>query len=337
MNPVAVLDFGAEHARILIAEKETDQSVRILGAGESAAMGVEHGRIIHLGDAVESIHEALRKAERSAKLRVKKLYYNFNDLNIQSLRAKGARVLKGEGEIKEADVRLACETAKRLIERFDLEVVYAKELYFIIDDKDRVILPKGIFGRKLDVCLHVLQADTENCQKWVRAMERCSLEGVPVLSAWSTAYGVLPKEDRLRCRLIVDLGLQTTTLFVYENNTIRHFRVWAKDESGSEAPHQLKKVCQEILETDKAIEQILFTGDLAESSQEVRDFESIGRPCVLAAALGAAKLAASRYASLVGLVHVASELESQAVHLYPKKGMTKHVREKAVSFVKEYF
>lgn len=337
MKPVAALDFGAEQVLALIAEKDIHQNFKILGAGEAEARGFKDGRMVHVGDAAEAVSEALGKAQKQAKRKIKKLYFNFDDLKLESALARGSRTLKGEGEVRDSDIQAVCQIAKRLVQRFDKEIVYAKEIHFLIDDRDSVLNPRGVFGRKLDVWMHVLQANTESCQNWQKVMRRSFVKGIPVLSAWSTAYGILPKEDRQRRRLIVDLGRDYTTLFIFENDAIQEHCTLLTSGVDSEPGSNLDDLCRQMMESKKNIDQILITGDLAESEKILKRFGNFMIPCQLASPFGQPKLLKSRYASLAGLMEIADEMESKITKSYAKKGLMRQAQEKASSFIKEYF
>src|SRR3989338_733088 len=102
-SSLSALDFGPERVIVLIGEKKQDGTFQILGAGESETRGVKNGEIVHLGDAVESAVEAIRQAETAAGFKIQTIYVNYDAPGVESVKSRGANILKGEGEVEDTD------------------------------------------------------------------------------------------------------------------------------------------------------------------------------------------------------------------------------------------
>ena len=334
------MDFGSEKTRVLVGVRENDRSFRILGAGESPSMGIREGEIAHLGDAVESVMAAVEKAEDSAGLAVNTLYYNFDDAQIQSIRACGSETIKGEGEIRASDIRQAAETAQRLVGDYQKSIVYAREINFLIDDRDVVTQPLGVFGRKLEIRLHMLMARAEHCEAWRKLVERAGIDrGVPVISAWSAAYAIVPSQDRRRKRLILDAGRDFLNIFIFGNNMISDHRVLlTKKADFPEAAGEWAAVVKEWLRRETGLEEMLVTGDLADDEGLVGRLQpAASLPVRRASPSGVAELGQPSYASLVGLLSVADEIKRKSPLLSDRGGLLATAKKKAVSLFHEYF
>ena len=337
---LAILDFGAESVVVLIAEKKEKGAFQIVGAGDAVSHGISGGEVTNPGDATESISEALKKAERSSGTHAEKLYYNIDDIEMESVISRGSRFLSGEGEIQAADIEEAGKVAERLVGNFEKSILYFKNIQFIIDDRDIVVNPIGIFGKKLEVFVHVLQARSSQCESWQNLMRRSQISrSTAVPSAWSTAYGLLPKDDRVMKRLILDLGRDVSNVFIFENQSITGYK--AKPGFGdnfSRAAESIAEAVKELLFSNPDIQEILITGELAQNSEITESLRlSFKIPARVAAPLGIAKLNYPKYASAVGLLYVADEIESKMPMLLAEKSIFLNVREKAAAFINEYF
>ncbi len=335
-----MIDFGAEKVVALVVEKK-DGAYRILGGGESEAQGIVCGQVRHIGDAVESLVEALRKAERSSGVRASTLYFNWDDPDMQSAHVTGSKSLTGEGQIDAADVAEARQAAERLVGDFEKSIAYSRETGFLIDGRDKVLNPVGVFGQKLDVNLHVLLSRAARGDVWKKLFQRAQVsKAVPVLTAWSVAWGVLPPAERSRRRLIMDLGRDYLNAFVYENDGIRDYALWTADDKSTveEIAAAAVSLAGRLLEKNTGVEQVLVTGDLAHNEPCVAEIRrQIKTPLLPAAPAGVEKLEQPRFASLAGLVAVAEELEKRVPLLDREKGMLKDVKEKVTDFLNEYF
>lgn len=337
---LTVLDFGAESVVVLMAEKKENGSFKIVGAGDAVPHGVEAGEIINPGDATEVIVEALKKAERSSGTKIEKIYYNFDDVETQSVISRGSVYLSGDGEIRASDIEEARKVAERLIGNFEKTILYSQAVQFVIDDRDTVVNPIGVFGKKLEVFVHALQARASHCEAWQKLMNRAQIyKTTAIPSAWSTAYGILPKSDRNEKRLIFDLGKDFFNAFIFTNHRIAGYRVLLGPGAGASRNGELEmNLTKEFISANPDIQEVLITGDLAQDSETVLGLGlPSGIPSRVAAPQEIAKLQYPRYASVAGLLSVADEIESQMPMLRAEKNILSNVKEKAISFINEYF
>ncbi len=341
MSEYSILDVGHKTTVVLTARRATPNSWQILGAGDSPTRGFLNGEISHIGDLVETLAEARRKCEKASGVAINRLYYNFDDSQIQSIRSKGHKYLKGEGEITSVDVKDAADAARRSADTFERATVYAKELSFVIDGRDPVWDPIGVFGAELEATLHLLQARSSLCQQWKSAIERAHIsQGTLVPSAWSAAVAILPPSDRERVRLILDLGEDFFNFFTFEKSRITDActLLACLDSNGTMdegAAMLLKKITQE----NPNIEQVFVTGDLASQEKVIQKLESVtGLPVLQAPALGVSGvLSQPRFASAVGLLSVAEEIEKREPVMRKPRGFLDGVKTKATTFIHEYF
>ncbi len=335
-----VIDFSSESTVVLVAEKKEDGTFHVLGAGESQTRGITHGEITHLGDAVECLVEALRKAEDRSGAKIDRVYFNFDDPQMRSVSSHGTRCLAGEGEIQLSDIQEARETAERLVGHFEKSIVYSREISFLIDDRDTVENPVGVFGRKLDVQVHILQARSECYESWQKLIKRTHVaKGIPVPSCWSTAYGIFPKEDRKRKRFVADLGHDFLNFFIFENNKIADAKVYLNEKWGvREISRRLADTVREFTEKNPDLKEIFITGEIAQGEKNVEALkESMVLPAHFVAPLGISKLNSPKFASLVGLLYVAEELEKKSPSAHRDKGLIVNMKERAITFINEYF
>ena len=201
-----VVDFGYEVVTALVAEPKGG-SFRLLGTAQLPSAGMKYGEIENPGDVTESLVAVLRQAGKSSSLKCDAIFYNFDDPHLESRSPSGSRLLSGEGQIQRVDIDQAVLSAMRLVGHFEKSAVYSRQTHFLIDGKDSVVNPVGVFGRQLDVRLHVLLASTQNLENWKKVIRRAGLnKGTGVLSALSSVYGCLDREERRGRRRVFDLG-----------------------------------------------------------------------------------------------------------------------------------
>ncbi len=334
------MEAGSEQVVIVIADKKDDGGLRILGGGEAPLRGLEKGEFTDAGDFVECVTEACAKAEKSAGLRLEKLYYNLDDAKIESVRPGGSRILDGEGEIQPADVRAAVHAAERIAGDFEKKIVYSTEIDYVIDGQDPVADPVGIFGHKLDVKVHLLLARAGRWDVWDRLIRRAGYrKSAAVLSGLSSAYGVLSPEERRGKRILWDAAKDYLNGLVMEDGRILEYRTLLRGSNGWE---QLSGVvpalCQEFQKKHPGVSEVVLTGESSGDERLAAELkEELDIPVRAVAPSGIEKLTDPRHASLAGLLKLAGEIEGKKMTLRPEKSTIASARAKVQSFLSDYF
>ena len=335
---LAALEFGEETVSALIGEFKSGK-YRVLGLGDSPAKGFLAGRVENIGDAVESVVAAVRQAEERAGVSVAVWHANFFDPDMESVISRGSKTLKGEGQIRPSDLREVRQNAERLVGHFEKNIVYSKEAGYTIDERDFVANPLGVFGRKLEVEMRILLARSAHLDAWQRILSRAGIrKTVPVVSAWATAYGILPKEDRERPRLIIDVGRRRLNIFIFGNNMIYACRSAVLETAGNETAREafiLREARDFALAQGPLPGQVLVTGRLVSPRALDALREQLGTS--VSAVFQTAIPGLEDRPSLVGLLMVADELENKSPILHKEKGLLVSLRGKAASFLSDYF
>jgi cell division protein FtsA len=262
-SAVWALDFG-EHSVIAVAGRERSAGQwSLVGEGRSRALGRSGGEIVKLSDVVESVTDALRQAEKSAGLRCRRLYFNFDDAGIVSAHPCGYKSLSGEGQIRREDVRDASGAASRSVGDFEHASVYTREVRYLIDGRDSVGNPLGVFGHRLDVTLHVLLARSRVLEMWKHVMRRAQVErSVPILSLDSVCQATL--ERKAPGRVLWDLGDDFMSGGVVEKGVLREYAVFLSAQTKwPEVAEKIASASREWMGRHGVVEPLVVTGDWA--------------------------------------------------------------------------
>ncbi len=331
------LDFGDESVIAAAAEEKGPNEWKFLGGGEARARGVRNGEIEKLTDAVESVVEAVREAEKSSRRHCRTLYYNFDDAQMRSVHPRGTKSLAGEGQISRFDVREAAQNAIRLVGDFEWTPVYSREINYVIDDKDSVGNPLGVFGQRLDVVLHVLLARSSHLEQWKKLIARAGIErGVPVPSLVSVCRGLEKRSPR---QILWDLGRDLISGGVVEKNALLEYAVFLKGSlSGADLGERLAASSRLCAERHHILEPLVLTGDLTAQSVSFQKISaSIGTKTNLASPKGFSDPAERMYASAAGLFGVAEASQKNRRSSHANKDLVVQVRERASALMQEYF
>jgi hypothetical protein len=335
---VWALDFGDESVIAVAAEEKNPGEWKFLGGGEAGAHGVKNGEIEKLTDAVESVVEAVRKAEKNSRRRCRQIYYNFDDPGMRSVHPRGVKMLGGEGQITRSDVREAAQSALRLVGDFERAPVYSREIDYVIDDKDPVGNPIGVFGNRLDVVLHVLLARSGHLEQWKKLISRAEIDrGIPVPSLVSAFCGLL--EKKAPRRIVWDLGRCLIAGGVVEKNTLLEYTVFLKSSlNEAELVERITASSRSWADQYGILDPLVLTGNFDAHARLLQKIETLmGLKAIWPSPKVFSDFNDSKYASVAGLFKIAEESQRSRPGAKIKKNLVGQVRERVSALMQEYF
>ena len=119
-------------------------------------------------------------------------------------------------KVGEADTRRVVEQAMVRADTAGREVIHAVPTHYSIDGATGIRDPRGMYGAKLGVNLHVVTADSSPARNLAVCVERGHLVALgPVASAYASGLAVLVDDERNLGTTVIDMGGGTTTIGVF--------------------------------------------------------------------------------------------------------------------------
>ncbi len=218
---IGAVDFGSRDVRVLIARRDYDGSLHVLGHGTAPGKGcVSQGVIQDLNAAQIALKQALGRAEKESRVKTMSLFCGVNGRNVETFIREGN--VKLEKEVVEyRHMEEALDIASRDIlspGRHVVSSITSQEWYV---DELRVIDPIGIRGGVLKARVHFARmpaAIEENLATCIESLNR-ELEDVVFLPL-ASALGCLTMEDMELGVGVMDMGRSTTGVAVYRDYRI---------------------------------------------------------------------------------------------------------------------
>lgn len=340
MRKIWALDFGAEVTTVVVVEEKSRRDLKLLAKAQSPTRGFQDSVVISVGDAVESVFEAVHSAERMCGFKCDKLNYNYDDGAIEMARPVGSKALIGEGQISRADIADAQRIALRTVGHFDKSPVFMNPTTYLMDGKDSVANPVGVFGHELEVRLFILLGRAFQLQRMKRVFERAGIVKTQfVVTALSAAYGVLDEGALKKRSLVWDVGRDLVQAAVIHQGTLHDFSIFvSRDLSIGELAKKISAQSREIMHRTPFIEAIVLTGDLAEKETLLSTLsEQALLPVSVRSASFQAHLTRPQDASLAGLVYFAIEKQPRVPSVKPSREVLVGLKDKTASFLNDYF
>ncbi|HJU15676.1 MAG TPA: cell division protein FtsA [Stellaceae bacterium] len=211
---VAALDIGTTKLCCLIARVEADEP-RLVGVGHQVSRGLKTGTIVDLEAAGAAVRTAVHTAEEMAGEEIKGVVANLSGGFAASRIVKAEIGIAGR-EVGDADLRRVLEEGYRLRETGDRQVVHSVPVGFSIDDSRGIRDPRGMFGERLGVNMHLVSAGAGAVRNHTSAIGRSHLElEALVVSPYAAGLGSLVEDEIALGVTVVDMGGGTTTIGVF--------------------------------------------------------------------------------------------------------------------------
>lgn len=229
-NLIAGLDIGSSAIRLAVGQvvsrggKDLTTDLQILGASSVPSAGVSKGVISSIEDVVSSISACLESAERMVGVPVDNVWVGISGLHIISQNSKGViAVSKVDNEISDEDVRRAIDASRAIATPLNYEVLHVLPRNFSIDGEGSIKDPVGMTGIRLEVDSQIILGSASQIKNLTKAVYRAGLNIEDlVLGILAAAEAVVTPRQKEIGVLVVNIGVSTTSLVVFEEGEIIH-------------------------------------------------------------------------------------------------------------------
>ncbi|MFZ1728807.1 MAG: cell division protein FtsA [Bacteroidota bacterium] len=228
-NIVVGLDIGTTKVCAMIAAKDADDRINILGIGKAENEGMARGTVTHIEKTVRAVQKAVDDAERQSGIKVRAVNVGIAGDHIQSFQSRGVIAISNpENEITRKDVERLLQDTKRVALPSDRRIIHVIPQEFIVDGQDGIYDPVGMAGVRMEANVHIITGGITAVQNIYKCVERAGLEvNDLVLEPLASANAVIDDEEKEVGIVLVDIGGGTTDIAIFEERTIRHSAVLA--------------------------------------------------------------------------------------------------------------
>lgn len=212
---VAALDIGSSKVCCFIADDLGDAGLRVIGIGHQLSQGVRAGRVTSMEALEGAVLSAVHTAEQMAGERIAKVYLNLSGGAPTSHRVDVNVPLSRRG-VADSDIARAFAEAQLGFDAENRKLVHALPVRFAIDGERGVRDPRGMFGERLGVVIHLVSVASGAFKTIRTAVERCHLEiAAPVVSAYASGLACLVEDEAQLGAVVIDMGGGTTEIAVF--------------------------------------------------------------------------------------------------------------------------
>lgn len=214
------IDVGSWTTRVVVGEFEKgERNPKIIGVGESETKGVRHGYVVNSELATLSIRNAVKSAEQSSNIKIKRAFVSISGATLRSEISSGEAIIsKADGEVTSLDVNKALEDCEDNLNTTNKKIIQVYPISYRLDGKEVLGRLEGMRGTKLEVKALFVTYSIQHLEDLISCLADAGIETIDVVPASiATSNLVLTEKQKIVGVALVDIGAETTSLTVFEN------------------------------------------------------------------------------------------------------------------------
>lgn len=221
------LDIGTTKIVAMVGRRNEHGKLEILGVGRAESLGVRRGVVNNITQTIESIKEAVAKAEKDSGYKIKEVTVGIAGQHIRSLQHSDYITRTNfEDVIDESDLKKLINQVHKLVMLPGEEIIHVLPQEFKIDSDGGITEPMGMYGSRLEANFHVVVGQVASIKNIARCVKSAglNLSGI-TLEPIASSLASLSQEEKEAGVALVDIGGGTTDIAVFKDNIIRHTSV----------------------------------------------------------------------------------------------------------------
>lgn len=233
------IDVGTYQIKVVVAKDvpgATGSLPQIIGTGLSESRGLRNGYVVNEADATRSIQSAIFQAEKNAGIPIKRAYLAISSVGLDEIYSHGEIITsRADSEVTDIDTDKVLEDSEERIEDHipNRRVVHDIPLSYSLDGERVLGRPNGRKGTKLEVDALFVTVIEQHVNDLIAAVEAAGVAVEDVIaSPLAASFVALSKAQKRAGSILLNLGAETLSLSVFENNlplSLKVFPVGSND------------------------------------------------------------------------------------------------------------
>lgn len=222
------IDIGSGDTKVLVARKRAkDEKLEVLAGVRETSQGVRKGIVVNPEEAAKIIKICLESANRSLGRKIGSAYVNIGGSHIFSNFSHGlVSVSRADKKISQDDVGRVIQAAQAVSLSSNKEILEVIPKDFIVDGDKGVKEPQETEGVRLEVEALIIGGFSPYLKNLTKTVLNSGIHiDDLVIAPLASSRAVLTKREKELGVALVDIGAGTTSLAVFEENSLIHVAI----------------------------------------------------------------------------------------------------------------
>ena len=227
--------MGSTTTRVVVGEFfKGEPNPKIIGVGEAMTMGMRHGYVVSFADVLNSVKTAVLIAEKSSGIKIRRAFVSIGGATLRGTVSTGSAIIsKADSEVTNLDMHKALEDCESNMSLGNKKIIQSFPLSYKLDGKDVLGRLEGMHGNKLEIKAHFITCSKQHFEDLLEVIEEAGVEVIDFIpSPIAGSLITLSKKQKMVGTALVDIGGETTSLAVFENElliSLHTFSIGASD------------------------------------------------------------------------------------------------------------
>lgn len=217
------IDVGTHTIKVVVAEhRENEERPVVLGTGFARSKGLRHGYVVNARDMERSLQAAITQAEKTSGTRIERAYLSIGGIGLDEVHMHAeVMVARADSVITDLDIKALTEECERRagVRLQNRKVLHSIPIEYRIDGQKVLGRPQGMKGVKIAVHMLFITTIEQHLDDLIAAIEETNLSVIDVMaSPLAGSFVTLTKAQKIAGCILVNLGAETMSLVVFENN-----------------------------------------------------------------------------------------------------------------------
>jgi cell division protein FtsA len=194
----------------------------------TTSQGVRHGYVVNRDAVLTSLKKTIRDAEVNSGIKIKQANIAIGGIGLDAQYSVGSSIVsRADGIISKLDIEKAISDAEISLELKNKVMLHAYPVSFKIDGKEYPVRPEGIEGLKLEVRTLFITCFQQHLDDLLGVIGDAGIKVLGFTATPLSAQSLLltDLQRNFGCALI-DIGAETVSVSVFENNTLISLHVF---------------------------------------------------------------------------------------------------------------
>jgi len=216
---LASIDIGTENIALLVADREEDDRLRIIGHNICSSRGVRKGSIFSIESLSRQIKKLLKETEESFGFKVDFSRVNISDTHLTCIDGKGK--VPVDETVRSEDLDSVLESAMAISTPTNKEKLHIIKKKFTINETVAVDNPIDMEAQVLESKVHIITVSSSSVRNVENCFKQSNIEvDKIVLNSIAKSQAVLTEEDKNSGVCLLDIGAGVTSYSVFKEEGV---------------------------------------------------------------------------------------------------------------------
>ncbi len=224
-NFITGIDIGTYQVKVVVTRisKNKKQLPEIIGTGFSESRGLRNGYVMQADEVSRSVKSAVAQAEKSAGVIIKKAFLAIGGVGLEEIYSRGEIIpSRADSEVTDSDLaKVMQDSEDRITDHIpNRRILHNIPINYQLDGQEVLGKAQGMKGTKLEVNSLFITTYEQHIDSLISVVEETGIMVEDIMASPIAAGLVLlnKMQKRVGC-VLVNIGSETTSLIVFENDT----------------------------------------------------------------------------------------------------------------------